>query len=340
MEAHKEQIDHYLSREGTGKDGKKAGLYGSGEEEYRRNMAAKNFRVFLSPQPDKANLEVLARTFVRKIELQTGYKLYWQAAEHYNTAHPHVHLLINGRDKNGRDVFFPRDMVKAFFRETARDICTSMLGNRSRSDMEAEREAVLTACRWTRADEALKPYIAAGSVYLDGIRKNKERYVTRLDYLRTLGLCAFKNGRYVLEDKWEETLKAQGRYNCYLEAGKAARFGGDISLYEGGEKTGVVTKIYRIDESSDNHAVLLEGIDGRAYFVPLFRKPQLKEGDFITIKGKADQKGRLTPDFERVSLAALYKTVREKGMSGNLARTIQKRYEETGAERDKQDRER
>ncbi|MDR0553359.1 MAG: hypothetical protein LBG76_00970 [Treponema sp.] len=230
VEAHRDQINRYLVREGTGKDGGPAKLYGTPLEEYRRRMAAKNFRIFLSPASNNVKLDVLAKTFIKKLELQTGKRLYWQTAEHYNTAHPHVHLLINGVDQNGNDVFFPRDLVKTFMRESAKDICTSLIGSRTKTDMEQEAKAVLTANRFTAIDEALKAYTVEGKVNLDMVKKNREKYVARLDHLRTLGLCAWEGSGYVLSPGWEETLKALGKYNTFLNAKKHLAYTNEHNL--------------------------------------------------------------------------------------------------------------
>jgi len=112
IEAHRVQLKYYLIRGGTGLDGVAPELFGSDNEEYMKNMAAKNFRVFLSPKSPDVDLKLLSERFIAKLKKQTGYQLYWQGACHYNTAHPHAHLLINGFDRQGREIEFPKDVVK------------------------------------------------------------------------------------------------------------------------------------------------------------------------------------------------------------------------------------
>jgi hypothetical protein len=335
--AHKEQLEKYLSREGTGKDGGQAELYGTPQAEYRSNMTAKNFRIFLSPASNKIKLEVLAKTFIKKVELQTGLKLYWQAAEHYNTAHPHVHLLINGRDQNGKDVFFPRDVIKTFMRESARDICTSLIGSRTRADMEQEAKAVLEANRFTRLDEAMKAYVIEGNVHLDWIKKNRERYVKRLDHLKKLGLCEWKGTGYILSPEWEESLKAAGKYNSFLNAKKHLAYSGKLSVYASaqGKKTGRVAKVYRTDEVSDNHAVVLESLDGNAWFIPLFAKPPVKEGETVTVIPEKNQKGRLTPVFKKTDIRELYQEAERNGYQGAYAQAVRNEYAASRNAKDK-----
>jgi hypothetical protein len=334
MAAHLEQLNRYLIREGAGKDGERAELYGTAEEEYRAHMAQKNIRIFLSPASNGVPLETLAKTFIKKLELETGYRLYWVGANHYNTAHSHAHLLINGTDKNGKDVYFAPDLVKTLMRENARDICTSLIGGRKRADMEREKKEELTANRYTYLDGRIKEIVNGRRVELGGVKKEKERYMARLDHLRKLGICAWKGGTYELKEGWEETLRSAGRYNTYLEARGEMRYtaGSEVRLYESGmgKKTGIVTKIYKIDEYSDNHAVLVEGIDGKGYFIPLYKKPEIAEGDRIEVVPKKNERGRLTPEFKRVDERTVYARIREGGYGEGYAGEVRREKERGG----------
>jgi hypothetical protein len=187
-------------------------------------MVDKNFRIFLSPQNSSVDLTALTKSFVKRLELDTGYKVYWEAANHYNTAHPHAHLIINGIDKNGKDVEFSRDFVKSFMRENARNICTAMVGSRSMREIALEKEAELTANRKIAFDERIKERMNGTlSVDLDGI-KDKSSYVKRLDHLRKIGLAEFTGGKYKLHHKWEDILSTIGSYNCFLNARNSLRF--------------------------------------------------------------------------------------------------------------------
>jgi len=325
IKAHYKQLNEYLVREGTDIDGGRAKLYGTDINEYKTNMVEKNFRIFLSPQSDKINLKNMAEQFIKKLEQQTGYTFYWQAANHYNTAHPHAHLLINGKDKNGRDVEIPRDIVKTFMREYARDICTSQIGHRTNAEIELEKEKELEARRFTKVDQRIKELGGdSGKVFTNQIYSDRERILTRLENLRKLGMCTYDNGAYRLSSQWEENLRANARYNTFLTARSELKYAdpSKLKIYTGehGIITGKVTKIYRLeDDASDNHAVVIESEDGKsAYFVPLFKAPEmltgnsktilkdgkliverekirLREGETVSIKTYASQKGRLTP---------------------------------------------
>ena len=313
IKAHHVQLKEYLVREGTGIDGGRAELYGTDIDEYRENMVDRNYRIFLSPQSDKVDLEALTKDFVIRLEAATGYKFYWQAANHYNTAHPHAHLLLNGQDQNGKIIKeIPRDIVKTFMREYARDICTSQLGNRTIREIALEKERELEAHRYTRLDARIKDLCGDSlRVSLAGRVADRERIMTRLENLRKINLCVYKDGAYRLSPAWEEDLKANGRYNAFLQARTMLEHTApsNLKLYSGemGMLTGKVTKIFRTDDdASDNHAVVIECLDGMAYFVPLFKKPdmydnkektRLKEGEVVSLKPLENQRGRLTPYF-------------------------------------------
>jgi hypothetical protein len=334
LAAHRVQLEKYLVREGTDRDGSRAKLYGTDTGEYRRNMTDKNFRIFLSPQSDRADLTALTKKFVARLEASTGYKLYWQAANHHNTAHPHAHLLINGKDRNGKEVAFPRDIVRTFMREYARDICTAQIGSRTRRELETEKEQALTASRFTPLDKTIKE-LCGGTfrVSLPEGKRDRERVLARLGHLRKLNLCAYRDGAYRLSPRWEENLKANGRYNCFLKARAALKHSppSSLRLYSGleGPVTGKVAGVYRTDgDASDNHAVVLEGLNGKAYFIPLFKKPELRdgdrrtgvrEGDFISVRTYENQRGRLTPVMTAREARQLRKEIKKNGFSGSLA---------------------
>jgi hypothetical protein len=165
---------------------------------------------------------------------------------------------------------------------------------------------------------------------------NRERILTRLEYLRGLKLCTYENGGYKLSPRWEENLRSNGKYNAFLKARSSLAYTdpSQLKVYSGaeGQIAGKVTKVYRTDEdASDSHAVVLEQPDGRAFFIPLFKKPELrdgerkadlKEGDLVTVKTYESQKGRLTPMLYRAPVRKLKQDIKKQNVSGKLADEI------------------
>jgi hypothetical protein len=338
IEAHRYQIREYLVKEGKGIDGEKPELYGTDIDEYRDNMVGLNRRIFLCPQSNNIDLTAMTKKFMLKLEAATGYQFHWLAANHYDTAHHHAHILINGKDKNGKEVELPRDVVKTFMREYARDICTAQIGNRTSKEIALEKEKELEAQRYTRLDDRIKDLCGGdGKVNLTGHLLDRERILARLENLRKMNLCIYKDGGYKVSPTWEDDLRANGRYNAFLQARGMLKYTDqtNLKLYSGemGMITGKVTKIFRTDDdASDNHAVIIEGLDGKAYFVPLFKKPEmyegkaktkLNDGELITIKPLANQKGRLTPFFFKREEWQVRKEIQKNGYTGGLAAEIQ-----------------
>lgn len=351
IEAHRFQVDDYLVREGAGLDGSVPELFGTDSEEYRKNMAPLNFRIFLSPQSGNVDLKILAEKFVERLERQTGYQIRYQAACHYNTAHAHAHLLINGVDKKGREVWIPRDIVKTFMRESAMNLCTAQVGRRTQADLDREKEQELYLPRKTRLDNRIEELCVGQRVSLGGAVHDKERILTRLETLRKLKLCGYENGGYTLKQGWKSDLEANARYNVFLKAREGLKYTDPslMKVYSGGDGlvTGKVTKIYKTDgDASDNHVVVLEGIDGRAHFIPLLKKPEvygrkdigidpetgeaksetvktlLKEGELISLKTYASQRGRLTPVLLKANLKSIQKEIRKNNYPGTLAAEV------------------
>jgi len=333
--AHKKQLTDYLTREGTGKNGEEAELFGTDINEYKDNMVGKNFRIFLSPQSDKVDLKAMTKDFVKRLELQTGYKLLWQGACHYNTANPHSHLLINGHDKDGKEINFSKDVVKTFMRETARDICTKQVGLRTDKDIALEKERELSSSRFTKLDEKILSICSENNkIFPGGFFEESKKIKKRLETLKELKLCKYENHGYTMRKNWAQDLKANSRYNTFLKARDELKYSkpAQLKVYEGrdGDKlTGKVTKIYRTDgDASDNHAVVLESLDGKAFFIPLLKEPEvkdkdkrlkLKEGELITLSTYENQKGRLTPLIFKKDLRSAQKEIKNNELDSKLA---------------------
>jgi hypothetical protein len=241
--------------------------------------------------------------------------------------------LINGFDKQGREIEFPKDVVKTFMRETAMDLCTAQIGQRTMQDLERDKEKELVSQRYTKLDDRINEASYKSRIKVGKFTPDKERILARLQTLKELKLCVYENGGYTLKNNWREDLRANGRYNTYLKAREGLQYTDPslMQIYSGehGLVTGKVTKIYRTDDdASDNHAVVLEGLDGKAFFVPLLKRPEahesgekalLREGEMVSVKAFENQKGRLTPVFLRRDVKAVQKAVKKNGYSGSLA---------------------
>lgn len=57
-----------------------------------------------------------------------------EAVDHFNTGHPHSHVVIRGKDDRGSDLIIAQDYITAGLRHRAEDLATLELGQ------ETERE--------------------------------------------------------------------------------------------------------------------------------------------------------------------------------------------------------
>ena len=114
------------------------------------------WKLIVSPEfGDRVDLSRLTRELIRQMEKDLGTKLEWVAAEHYNTEHPHVHVVIRGVRDSGEALRLSREYVQQGIRGIAADLCTRQLGYRTEVDgVEAERREV-TEKRFTSIDRRL-----------------------------------------------------------------------------------------------------------------------------------------------------------------------------------------
>jgi type IV secretory pathway VirD2 relaxase len=140
------------------------------------------------------------------MEKDLGTKLEWVAAEHYNTEHPHVHVVIRGVRDSGEALRLSREYVQQGIRGIAADLCTRQLGYRTEVDgVEAERREV-TEKRFTAIDRRLlkdanesgpdfgSQYVTVsrnpGQTGLGETARSRTRHdVARLAVLRQMGLA-------------------------------------------------------------------------------------------------------------------------------------------------------
>lgn len=115
-------------------------LFGTSDEEYDKNKVSGHFKFIISPENPNINLQVLMNDFIKRLEKLSGYELYWQGCIHTDTEHPHGHIVINRKDKKGRKIFFPKQMVKNTMREILSSSATKLVGPRTQFEIEASKK--------------------------------------------------------------------------------------------------------------------------------------------------------------------------------------------------------
>ena len=110
---------HYIMRDGVARAGDSGQLYDRAHDIADGGTFLDNqkgdtyqFRLIVAPE-DGARMAAL-KPFIRDLmidmEQDLGTKLDWVAVDHFNTGHPHTHIIIAGHDDCGQD---PRRVPKS-----------------------------------------------------------------------------------------------------------------------------------------------------------------------------------------------------------------------------------
>ncbi len=216
----------YLRREGVTRDGEKARLFGPGTDDADRKAFAErceddrhHFRFIVSPDDavEISDLKTFARDLVGQMEKDLGTKLDWVGADHWNTEHPHVHLIVRGVREDGENLVISRDYIKEGMRDRARDLITQELGPRTDHEIRRTLERQIAAERWTNLDRQLARDITRTGVI--DLAPHPDRQpdefhalkVGRLRKLESLGLAnQIGPGQWAMSENAEATLRELG----------------------------------------------------------------------------------------------------------------------------------
>jgi len=157
----------YIERDGVEKDGSKGVAYAAGGParvesfEQPRSGERHQFRLIISPE-DAGELDLTdyLRRVMARVERDLDRKLEWLAVNHFDTEHPHAHVVIRGVDRRGRD----RGYIANGLRWSAQEIATQELG--PRHDLDVQRACVreITQKRFTALDRELERRMVEGRV--------------------------------------------------------------------------------------------------------------------------------------------------------------------------------
>ncbi|BAK84696.1 hypothetical protein Geu3261_0069_023 [Komagataeibacter europaeus NBRC 3261] len=311
----------YLRREGVTKDGEKAKLFGPEQEEVDPKGFAErcaddrhHFRFIVSPDDavELADLKRFTRDLMMQAEHDLGTKLDWAAVDHWNTEHPHVHVIVRGKAQDGEDLVISRDYIREGMRGRAQELVTRELGIRNDIEIRRTVERQVEADRWTQLDRQLQRDASEHGII--DMRPTPDRRpdtfevlkVGRLRRLEGLGLAQqIEPGRWALEEHAEATLREMGQRNDIIKRihRGLAEQGVErpqCSWVLAGEKTDhpVIGKLVGRgldDELKGTAFAVVDGIDGRTHHVHL---PSLEAttdasmGAIVELRRFEDAKGR------------------------------------------------
>lgn len=283
----------YVQRDGVTRDGRPGELYGrdantvDGKRWLERQAGDRHqFRFIVSPEDGDqyADLNDLTRRLMARLEQDLGTRLDWVAVDHFNTGHPHTHVIVRGKDERGRDLVIAPDYLTRGIRERAAELVDLDLGPRSDRDIEARLRAEIDHERLTGIDRRLIGAMDAGRVVAASAREpfQQSLQVGRLATLARLGLAErLAGGRWRLAEGIEDTLRRMGErgdiirtlQRAYTARGVAPA-AADLAIYEPAAPdarpiTGRVRERGLSDEHRNRHYLLVEATDGRTHYVDI-----------------------------------------------------------------------
>ncbi|WP_374593646.1 relaxase/mobilization nuclease RlxS [Sphingosinicella sp.] len=281
----------YLERDGTTREGEKGRLYGaeadgvSGKAFLERSAGDRHqFRLIVAPEDgDKyEDLKPVVRRLMTDMEEDLGTRLDWVAVDHFNTGHPHSHVIVRGKDERGHDLIIARDYITHGIRTRAEAIVSLDLGPRTEQEIVATATRQVDAERYTGLDRKLEHARGDDGLVHPGHRDGTEQALRtrRLHKLARLRLAEeVRPGWWKLDENLEPTLRRMGEkgdiirtMQRQLTAHCLARSPAEQRIHEPATMETVVGKVLArglSDEHADRQYLIVDGLGGEVHYVDI-----------------------------------------------------------------------
>ncbi|WAC49766.1 relaxase/mobilization nuclease RlxS [Asticcacaulis sp. SL142] len=285
----------YIQRDGVTRDGAPGQLYTAGLERCDDRAFLDRagdggdrhqFRFIVSPEDGHQydDLKPFVRRLMTQMEEDIDTRLDWVAVDHYNTGHPHSHIIVRGRDDVGKDLIIAREYITTGLRERAAEIVRMDFGPRSDFEIEATLKQEVDQERFTSLDRTLirdrdKSGVVA-AVDRDALRQSLR--AGRLQKLKRLGLAEdIGAGRWQLAPDLEPILRRMGERGdiiktLHRDMAAQGRPWPDLVIHqpdtESPSPEPIVGQLIRrglSDELKDRHYMIIDGVDGRLHYVDI-----------------------------------------------------------------------
>jgi len=299
----------YLQRDGTTREGERGTLYGREEgtavdgKSFLDGGAGDRhqFRFIVAPedgaeyQPD---LKPLVRRWIAQVEQDLGTKLEWVAVDHFNTGHPHAHVIVRGKDDRGKDLVIARSYMTHGLRGRAAELVDLDLGPRSPIEILRAATREVEQERLTSIDRRLVRAIGEDGLVRPAHRDPVEQSLRagRLQALGRMGLAKEEgSGAWRLADDLEGTLHRMGERGDIIRTMQREmrvhapeRSPADYLIFDpvhGQEIVGRVLARGLSDEHVDRRYLIVDGVDGYSHYIEIGTSPEpTPEGSVIRIR--------------------------------------------------------
>ena len=315
----------YILRDGTTREGLPGHLYdanGPADAEAflaRSEKDPHQFRFIVAPE-DSARLadqEPVIRDLMRQMEADLGTKLDWVAVDHFNTGHPHTHIVVRGRDERGQDLIMARDYISHGIRGRMQDLVTLELGPETELERIARQTNEVGQERLTGLDRGLLTRATENVFVVASKPMDPQRHALQMGRLRkleSLGLAKEERvGVWRLDPAMEPKLRQLGERADKIKMMQRAldtvgieRAPGTYAIFDRGTRKepllGKVVGTGLVDEISDRSWIVVDATDGRVHYVEMGRlKPEsipAREAIVRIVPDRLSGKPQATPRLE------------------------------------------
>lgn len=282
----------YLQRDGVTRQGEPGQLYGADKDRVDGKAFINGadgdrhqFRFIVAAEDgfEYDDLKPLTRRLMAQMEEDLGTKLDWVAVDHFNTGHPHTHIIVRGKDDRGENLVIAPDYISSGLRERAAELVSLDLGPRTDREIEQRLRHEMEQERFTSIDRQLLRMrdddglvsAASGDAFRQTLHQGRLRKLERMDLAAEIG-----SGRWRLDDELEATLRRLGERGDIIKtmhralASKGlARSAADCLVYDAGQNAKpVVGRIVArglSDEINDRHYLIVDGVDGKSHYIDI-----------------------------------------------------------------------
>lgn len=322
----------YIERDGVTREGGWGQLYGPANDdvdakafEDRVRGDRHQFRLIVSPEDavEIGDLKPFTRELMAQAERDLGTHLDWVAVDHWDTEHPHSHIVLRGADESGRDLIIAREYIASGMRARASELATVWLGERTEREIRAALIREVQQERWTSLDRDIQGQAREGAIDLraDAIdvegRHRRALLIGRLDRLADMGLAEkTEPGLWHLNPDVEPTLRTMGERGDIIRTMQRAFTRGEREftilnpLRMAAPIVGRIAAKGLADELHDRGYLIVDGIDGRAHYAALARSVDIADlpiGGVVELLGASDPRAA-DRTIAAVADRGLYKT--------------------------------
>jgi type IV secretory pathway VirD2 relaxase len=286
----------YLGRDSASADGKPGVFYDASREgvSARQEVAEwasdrHHFRVIISPErgSDIPDMTAYVREVMARVEkdlvaagaIEKDTKLEWIAINHHNTDNPHAHVVLRGRQENGKDLVISRAYLAHGMRGRASEVATELLGERTIEQAQEARLKEVEAERFTSLDRMIERHLDNGRIDLAPSKpmgygaEDRQLALARLQFLEGIGLAQKERGTFwSVDEQFGRSLRELGARNDVIAQlyGSLGNEAGRVERMTGAEASipvaGVVIAKGSADEIGDDRFVVLRDGAGQVHY--------------------------------------------------------------------------